>query len=187
MIDAATGRTEISAGAIAQVRLGGPLADAQNLTVTVGDRPATGVTNSSGLLSFRLPAGLSPGAAIVLVSSGTDVALPVAIGVDQPPPAVNFATISGTRVDGSRPARPGELITLNVSGLADAGATVAASHVLVFVGISQHGAVQVTPGSGGTHNVQFVLDPFMGAGPQPLSVSVDGRMSAQVTLPVRTN
>jgi len=57
---------------------------------------------------------------------------------------------------------------------------------MVFVGIAQQNAVQVTPANG-NHNVQFVLDPFMGAGTQPLSVSIDGRVSAQVSFPVRPN
>jgi hypothetical protein len=186
VIDAATGRTEIPAGSAAQVHVTGPLADAPNPVVTVGDRPATGVTNSFGLLTFNIPAGLAPGAAIVQVTSGSEAALPLAIGVDLPPPTVNFASISGTRVDAFRPARPGELVTVNVSGLAEAGAAVATSRVMVFVGIAQQNAVQVTPANG-NHNVQFVLDPFMGAGTQPLSVSIDGRVSAQVSFPVRPN
>jgi hypothetical protein len=122
----------------------------------------------------------------VQVTSGSEAALPLAIGVDLPPPTVNFASISGTRVDAFRPARPGELVTVNVSGLAEAGAAVATSRVMVFVGIAQQNAVQVTPANG-NHNVQFVLDPFMGAGTQPLSVSIDGRVSAQVSFPVRPN
>jgi hypothetical protein len=186
IVDAATGKTEISAGGSAQVRITGPLADVPNVTVTVGDRAATRVSNSAGLLSFVLPAGLTPGAAIVQVSSGSDISLPLAIGVDQPPPTVNFASISGTRVDALRPARPGELVTVNVSGMAEAGTAVANSRVVVIVGISQHAAVQITP-SGTSHNVQFVLDPFMGTGPQPLSVSIDGRVSPQVPFPVRAN
>ena len=186
VVDAATGRSEIAVGATAQVRLTGPLASASNLVVTVGDRPASGIVNSSGLLSFRVPAGLNPGAAIVNVSAGGESALPLAMGIDLPPPTVNFATISGTRVDALRPARPGELVTVNVSGLGEPGSAVAASRVVVTVGIAQHGAVQVTP-TNGSHNVQFVLDPFMGAGPQPLAVSIDGRVSAQVSFPVRAN
>ncbi len=186
VVDSATGRSEIAVGATAQVRLTGPLANASNLVVTVGDRPASGIVNSSGLLSFRVPAGLNPGAAIVNVSSGSESALPLAMGIDLPPPAVNFATISGTRVDALRPARPGELVTVNVSGLGDPGSAVAASRVVVTVGIAQHGAAQVTP-SNGSHNVQFVLDSLMGAGPQPLSVSIDGRVSAQISFPVRAN
>jgi hypothetical protein len=61
------------------------------------------------------------------VTSGSEAALPLAIGVDLPPPTVNFASISGTRVDAFRPARPGGWLRLNVSGLAEAGATVATS------------------------------------------------------------
>ena len=184
--DASTGRQEIAAGATAQVRLIGPLAEAQNLQVTVADRPATGVANSSGLLTFRLPAGLTPGPAVVRVAAGSEAALPLALIVDLPTPVVNFATISGTRVDALRPARPGELVSVSVTGLGDPGTDVSPSRVQVIVGIAVHNAVQATP-SNGSHLVQFVLDPGMGAGTQPLSVSIDGRLSPQVPFPVRTN
>ena len=187
VIDAATGRTEIPAGGVAQVRLAGLLADSQSLQVTVGDRPATGVTNALGLLTFRLPAGLAPGPAIVRVSAGNDAAAALVLSVDIPPPVVNFATISGTRVDALRPARPGELVSVSVSNLADYNADVAPSRVQVIVGLSVHNAVQVTPANGSGHVVQFVLDPLMGAGTQALSVSIDGRASAQVAFPVRAN
>ena len=184
--DASTGRQEIAAGAVAQVRLVGPLAEAQNLQVTVADRPATAVTSSFGLITFRLPASLTPGPAIIRVAAGSDAALPAVLVVDLPAPVVNFATISGTRVDALRPARPGELVSVSVTGLGDPGSDVAAARVQVIVGIALHNAVQVTP-SNGSHLVQFVLDPGMGAGTQPLSVSIDGRISPQVPFPVRAN
>lgn len=182
--DSATGRLEIAAGALASVRLAGPLADIQNLTVTVGDRPATNVANSSGLLTFRLPASLTPGPAVVRVSAGSDAALPLALVVDVPAPVVNFATMSGIRVDAQRPARPGELVTVNVSGLSDG--EVSPSRVTVNVGIARHAAVQVS-GSNGLHQVLFQLDSGIGTGPQTLTVSIEGRVSAPFNFPVRAN
>lgn len=184
--DSATGRPEISAGALASVRIAGPMAEAATLTVTVADRPATNVSNAGGLLTFRLPATVPPGPAIVRVFAGSDAALPLALMVDVPPPVVNFATISGTRVDTQRPARPGEVVSVNVSGLAEAGAEVSASRVSVMVGIARHSAVQVTSSNGG-HQVMFQLDPGIGSGPQTLTVAVDGRVSAPFSFPVRAN
>jgi hypothetical protein len=186
VVDPATGRAEIASGGTAQVRVAGPLADVPNLVVMVGDRPATGVVNSGGLLSFRLPLGLNPGVAIVQVSAGNEAALPVAMAIDVPPPVVNFASISGAVVDTLRPARPGELVTVNVSGLAEVGAAVASARVIVVVGEIRHTAVQVTPVNG-SHNVQFVLDSSITAGPQLLTVSIDGRVSSQFSFLVRPN
>jgi hypothetical protein len=100
---------------------------------------------------------------------------------------VNFTAVQGTRIDATRPARPGELVTVNVSGLADAAAIIAPARVTVTVGITQQPAVQVAPAGGGSHNIQFILDQFMGAGTQPLSVSIDGRTSNQIPFPVRAN
>lgn len=186
--DSATGRIEIPAGATAQARLTGALADVPGVQVTVGDRAAAVVSNQGGLLTFRVPAGLTPGPALVRIALGSDVALPSVLVVDQPAPVVNFASISGQRVDAQRPARPGELVTLNVSGMAEAGATVSASHMKVAVGFVQHDAVAVTPANGSSaHNVQFVLDAGLATGNYVAGVIVDGRVSAPVAFPVRAN
>lgn len=188
IVDSSTGRAEIPAGSVAQARLTGALAETPGVQVTVADRAAVLISNQGGLLTFRVPAGLAPGAALVRIAAGSDVALPSMLIVDQPPPVVNFASISGQRVDAQRPARPGELVTLNVSGLAEAGASVATDRVKVAMGFAQYEAVSVTPANGsGTHNVQFVLDAGLATGNYLIAAVIDGRMSAPVAFPVRAN
>ncbi|MFN7921237.1 MAG: IPT/TIG domain-containing protein [Bryobacteraceae bacterium] len=184
------GRTEIPAGGVATVRISGPVGDlaANQVRVTVDDKPATIVSYGGGSLTFRVPAELNPGPAVLRLAptSGADSPFPIVMVVDQPPPSITGISISGTRVDAARPARPGELVTLQVSALADAGADIATARVAVFVGQAQHAAASVTPVSGG-HAVQFVLDPATPAGAQSVSISVDGRLSASVPFPVRAN
>jgi len=182
------GRTDIPAGGVAVARLAGPLADlpASALQLSIGDRAATIVSNIGGVLTFRIPPGLTPGPAITRLSSSGDTALPSVVSIDQPLPTVTGVSVSGSRVDALRPARPGELLTVNANGLGETGTEIAASRVTVLVGSTSHAAASVTPSNGG-HLVQFILDSATSAGNQSLSVSIDGRVSAAVPLPVRSN
>jgi uncharacterized protein (TIGR03437 family) len=185
--DPATGRPAAPTGAVAMLHVAGPLADAQAtaIRVSVGELAATVVSYSGGQLVFRVPAGLSAGAAIVRVSSTSgDAAIPVAMQVDPPPPAITAVQVSGTRVDASRPAQPGDVIALTVTGLAEGPAEVTAGAVWVNVAGFLHPSVSVSPLNGG-HVVQFVLDRGIPNGPQTVSVSVNGRNSEPVPLPVR--
>ncbi|MCC6588434.1 MAG: IPT/TIG domain-containing protein [Bryobacterales bacterium] len=189
VVDATTGRPDTAAGALAQARLVGAIADvsATNLQVTVGERPAQVVSFNNGTLVFRVPTGLTPGPAVLRVTTPTgDGPRPVVMSIDVPPPVVVTVTASGTRIDASRPARPGELLVVVVTGAADNDAEIGASRVKVNVGGTTHNALQVNPANG-THVIQFVLDASVPQGSQPLTVSVDGRVSAAFALPVRTN
>ena len=84
---------------------------------------------------------------------------------------------SGSSIDASRAALPGDVLNVFTTGLADAGTDVAASRVAVVIGGVTHPAIQVTQQDNG-HLVQIVLSSSVAAGTQvPLQVSVDGRIS----------
>jgi hypothetical protein len=108
------------------------------------------------------------------------------MSVDKPLPSITSIQISGTKVDSTRPARPGELVHVSVSNIGDPGAEVAVSRAFVRVGQVSHPAVAVNPATG-HHVVQFVLDASTAPGAQTLAVVVDGRPSAAVQFPVRAN
>lgn len=189
VVDATTGRPDTAAGALAQARLTGAIVDvpAASLQVTVADRPAQVVSFNGGVLVFRVPNGATPGPAVLRVTGPTgDGPRPIVMGIDVPPPVIVTVTASGTRIDTNRPARPGELLVVVVTGAAENDAEIAASRVRVSVGGVSHNAVQVNPANG-THVIQFVLDAAVAPGAQTLTLSVDGRLSAPFALPVRTN
>ncbi|MBL8294724.1 MAG: matrixin family metalloprotease [Bryobacterales bacterium] len=190
VVDGTSGRVDIPVGGLAQATLTGPITEvpANGLTVTVNDRPAQIVSWTGGVLTFTVPAGLTPGVAVLRVTTpGIESPRPIAMGIDIPPPAVVSVQVSGTRVDAARPAQPGELLSVVVSGLGDPGQEIATSRVTVQVGALQHRAAQVTAQQGGNHVVQFILDQGVPPGSQILTVNVDGRVSAGFTLPVRAN
>jgi hypothetical protein len=180
-------RTGVSAGGSATVQVTGPLAEqpAAALRVTVADQAATIVSYNGGLLVFRIPATIAPGPAIVRVSSNSDSALPMVLTVDPQPPIIEQVQVSGTRVDANRPVQPGELVSLIVTGLGDTSAEPLSRIAVIVAAFSQR-VTSVNP-LNGRHVVQFVLDAGIPAGPQVVSVSIDGRSSEPVSLPVRRN
>ncbi|MEZ5352001.1 MAG: IPT/TIG domain-containing protein [Bryobacteraceae bacterium] len=187
--DPATGRAGIPAGSLAVLQVAGPLAEtaATSLRVSVNDQPAVVSSYAGGQLVFRVPASSASGPALVRIASATgDASLPVAMVVDPPPPAIVSAQVSGIKVDSSRPAQPGEVISLTVAGLADPGTEVATGAVFVNVAAILHPAVSIAA-LNGQHVVQFVLDRSIPAGPQTVSITVDGRTSEPAPLPVRRN
>lgn len=190
VVAANSGRLDIPVGGLAQATLSGPIVEVpvSGLTVTLNDHVVQISSWVGGVLTFPVPAGLTPGVAVLRVTTPvTEAPRPIAMGIDVPPPVVVSVQVSGTRVDAARPAQPGELVSVIVTGLGDLGQEIASSRVTVQVGTVAHRAAQVTAQPGGSHVVQFVLDAAVPPGSHPLTVSIDGRASAGFTLPVRAN
>lgn len=185
VVDVANGRTEIAAGAVGSVRLLTPAGDvpAASIQVLVSDRPAVVTGWSGGTLLFRVPVGVPPGPAVLRVAVGSESAS-LAMVVDAAPPAIAGIQSGGAPVDAQRPARPGQLIVVSMTGTPEGD--LALNRVSVQVnGLGQ--TVASVAASPGGHTVQFLLDELTQAGTQQLTVAVDGRVSAPFALPVRTN
>jgi uncharacterized protein (TIGR03437 family) len=181
--DAVSARADVSAGAVAAVPVSAGL-ESTTVQVTVNDRAATVVSFQGGELQFRVPSELAPGPAVVRVSVGGVAAPPVVMQVDLPPPEITLVTAAGARIDATRAARPGELLSVAVKGLAEPGAEVGLSRVKVMVGLSPQQVLLVTR-QDGAHVVHFNLDTATPVGSQPLVIVVDGRESAPFALAVR--
>lgn len=85
--DAASGRASVLPGGTASVRLNGPVTEvpASALRVTVGEKAATVVSFTGGVLVFRVPADVPAGpAAVVRMTANGDPVLPIAMGLDGP-------------------------------------------------------------------------------------------------------
>jgi hypothetical protein len=183
--DAASGRMDIPAGAAAAIRLSGvapelPLAAIQ---VQVADHAAQAVSYSGGMLTFQVPNGLAPGPAPVRVAVSGEALPALALSVDVPPPVIASVFAGTVRIDGQRPARPGELLTINVTGLADPGAEISATRLRVYIAGLTHAVVQTGATANG-HQVQILLDAGLPGALHPMTVSIDGRMSPAYSLPV---
>jgi len=147
-----------------------------NPVITVGDRPANVLLSNPNQVTFVIPLGLPTGPAILRFTNGTDTAA-IAVAIDALPPNVqNVAGPGNNIVDSSRPARPGDLLTMAVTGLSDGVAVPDAKRVRVSVAGVDHTPVGIQP-QGAGHQVQIVLSPAVNAGQVPLTVSMDGRSS----------
>ncbi len=149
--------------------------------VTFNNAPATLLYSSPTQINLQIPNGLLVGPAILRLNNGVENNLPVAVAID-PAPALIAAILNsaGASVNSNSAARPGDVITLALNGLADAGTVVATSRVRVNVGGVDFVPLAVTQvGNTGTYQVQFSLSDAVKSGLQPVIVYIDGRSSLQ--------
>jgi uncharacterized protein (TIGR03437 family) len=158
-------------------------ANLTNGTLTLGDRPVTVVSLSPTQITFVVPAGLTPGPAVLKYSNGSDTAS-VVIQIDPIPPDVRTVLASGdVTINASRPARPGDVLNVVVASLAEPNAVPDSRRVRVNIAGVDHPALSITARSG-VHEVQVKLSPSVGSGQAPLTVSMDGHGSLPYSIPV---
>ncbi|MGH9661580.1 MAG: hypothetical protein ACRD96_23735, partial [Bryobacteraceae bacterium] len=140
-------------------------------TVTVAGLPATVLSSTPSLITFRVPLGVAIGPAIVRFGDSVSLVLQI----DPLPPEIRGITSGvGAAVDATRPARIGDLLYLLVAGLGDASL----ARISIRVGGVEHQGIELVAGAGGTHTVPFVLLPSAPVGAAPVTIAVDGRASA---------
>jgi uncharacterized protein (TIGR03437 family) len=172
LVNATPNQTAIYSGAT--VILSG--SNLLNPAITVGDRPAQILLSNPSQVTFAMPLGLPTGPAILRFSNGVDN-VAIAVAIDALPPNVqNVAGPGNTTVDLNRPARPGDVLTMVVTGLTDGLAVPDSKRVRVNIAGVNHAPVGIVP-QAGAHQVQIVLSPSVNAGQVPLTVSMDGRSS----------
>jgi len=189
LLNPTTGQPGVYAGSPA-------LAQVANLFPAVGVTPVLLLNDQSvpvtslapGQVGFTVPAGFPTGPAVLRLLYGPEQIYPVIVNIDPPPPSIVMITTGALPVDALRPARPGEALIVLVTGLAEAGATIAPNRIRVTVGGLEHPALAVAPGTLGptSHQILFILSASMPTGQHPLTVSVDGKTSLPAVLPVRT-
>jgi uncharacterized protein (TIGR03437 family) len=150
----------------------------------VGGQAATILNSSPSQVIFQVPLGLAAGPAVLRFSNGAGTAA-VVISIDAAPPGV-LNVVSGldnVRIDANRPARPGDVLNVLVSGLANAGVTPDSKLVHVNIAGVDHAPVGIAP-VGAAHQVVIVLSSAVGSGQVPLTISVGSRNSQPYYIPV---
>ncbi len=163
------------------VNLGG------TITVTLNGQavPVTGVEN--GVVTFTVPNNLPVGPIALRVSIAGEAGLPIGVQV-LPPPALITSVLAGFNqvITEARPARPGEILTVLVSGLPEnLTSTAAAPKVSMSVNGVEHRIISMNP-LGGALQLQFILQSTLPSGSLPVAISIDGISTALFNLPVRT-
>jgi uncharacterized protein (TIGR03437 family) len=154
-----------------------------NPTITVGGLTAAILKSNPSQVSFQVPFGLPVGPAVLRFTNGVDTAA-IVIAIEAAPPGVlNVVGSDNIKIDTNRPARPGDLLNVLVTGLTDAGATMDARRVHVNIAGVDHSPTAVNP-MGASHQVLVVLSPSVSSGQAPLTVSVGNRNSQPYYIPV---
>ena len=180
---------------------------ASTVTVTVAGKPASVTIASPNQLSIQIPVDAAPGMVSLVVTVGGVASTPFAISLDTYAPALFTAngsgtgnglllTPAGTYVTLAAPAKPGDSIVIfgagfgptspqSPTGTAPAGPAATTSPVTITVGklpatVSYAGA---TPGFLGLYQVNFTVPAGL-QGTQPVIVSIGGRTSAPISLPL---
>jgi hypothetical protein len=93
--------------------------------------------------------------------------------------------VSNVNISATSPAHPGEILNVQVAGLAAPNAVVAPGRVHITVGGDDMLAGSVTELTAKSFLIQFTLDQAAPAGTQvPLTVSIDGKTSLPVYIPI---
>lgn len=190
VINAATGLPIVNAGNTAIVTVlttPSPLSSSA-LVLSWNDRQLPIASVNGNQLTFQIPADATPGQYALRVDTNGQRGLAIGVSVDPAPPLINaVSSIFNQPVDAARPAHPGDLLNVQVIGLADAGTVVAGSRVTANAGgidipVNQIAAV------GAGHQVLLFLPQNVPLGTQvPLTISIDGRVSAPALLNIRSN
>ncbi|MEP7363097.1 MAG: matrixin family metalloprotease [Acidobacteriota bacterium] len=183
--EAGSGRLDVVPGSAAVAQLAGLSSEQGQVQVTLNGSPVQSAGISGGVLTFTIPSGTPAGPAALRVKVNSEELPPIAVSVDLPPPSIAGVFSGGTKIDLTRPARPGEVITVVVAGAGDLGGEVASSRLKVQVDGQLLPVLQIGQNADGTYSVQVQLDGALTAGAHMLTVAVDARVSPMLSLPVR--
>lgn len=154
--------------------------------VTINNLPAAILHTSPAQIDLVVPASLQPGPAILRLTNGGTNAYPVVVVIAPAPPSISTVqSASSVNISATNPAHPGEILTVQVAGLAAPESVVAPSRVQITVGGDDMPAGTVTEVNAKSYLIQFTLDLAVPTGAQvPLTVSIDGKTSLPAYIPV---
>ncbi|MBZ5595522.1 MAG: matrixin family metalloprotease [Acidobacteriia bacterium] len=155
-------------------------------TVTINNVPATILYASASQINLVVPASLKAGPAILRLNNGSTNAYPVVVVIGPAPPSITaIENASNVTISASNPAQAGDVLNVQVTGLAPSGTAVAPGRVNLTAGGVDMPAGSVTDVNDTTSVIQFKLDPNVAPGAQiPLTVSIDGKTSLPVYIPI---
>ncbi len=161
------------------------VAPGQAPVVTLGGQPVSLISATASQLTLQIPPVLPVGPAILTLNNGAANAWPVAVNVDNPPATiVSVQNAAGVPLDTTHAVRPGDLVTVTLSGFAPAAPAIAPGSVQVSVGGALYTPFQLTPVSA-VWQVTFVLDASVPPGTaDQLVVYLNGMSSLPSTMPV---
>jgi uncharacterized protein (TIGR03437 family) len=155
-------------------------------TVTFSSLRATILSVTPTQINLVVPASLHPGPAILRLNNGTTTAYPVVVAIAPAPPSISAVhSVTNAIISATNPAHPGEILNVQITGLAPSDAAVAPGRVRITVGGDDMVAGNVTEVNATSSVIQFTLDQAVPTGAQvPLTVSIDGKTSLPAYIPI---
>lgn len=177
----------IPVGGVAEINTSGLPSSLSGWVMTIANQPAAMTLGANGQILAGIPFGLLPGPAEVKLISPTGIAVPpVLLQIDAPPPVIT-GTINGfgTPIDSSHLVQAGDTITVKAVGVLDAlGNLPNISTVALNAGGSDIPALSLSQSSSGSV-IQFALPQNLPSGATQVTLRVDTRISAPVTIYIR--
>jgi hypothetical protein len=158
------------------------------ISATIGGQPAAVIDFQGGVATIRVPAGLTPGPAVLNVQAFGQPLLPSAIQIDPSPPSILTVQIQGgPLVSMTNQPRPGDVLLIQAVVPADLAAAGGVQW-RAFSAALEHTVLGVTPSPHQPQMVTLVVilspqTPVLL--PTPLALAANGRTSPSVNLVVR--
>lgn len=152
--------------------------------VTLNDVSAVILFANSNQINFLVPAGVTAGPATLRLNTGSAIAQPVTVQIDNPPPAIAAVNNTGGALVASSlgaSVSAGDLLNVLVTGLDPAVAVRARAQVS---GIEMP-VQQVVALPGGGVQLQVMLTQSFAGARVPVTISLDGSASAPFYITVR--
>ncbi len=189
LTNALPGLTGAYAGATVSL-YGSNLAVPNTATVVTFNGEAANILFSSPTqVNLQIPADIAAGPAQLKVFNGALNSYVVAVNIDTPPASVtSIQDTNGNPIGASSPGKPGDLLSVNLSGFAPDGTEIDPAQVTVGVNGLSHKTLSISQPATGIWQVNFLLKPDEPAGTaQSLIVYFNGRSSYPATIPINAS
>jgi uncharacterized protein (TIGR03437 family) len=178
VLNAATGLSGVPVGGTAVISMTNVPLSLTGWMLTIGGQ-TTGWSLVNGQINAIVPGGLTPGPAIVQLTSPTGATVPsIVMKIDAPLPVISSVlNAAGVPISSSQPAHPGDFLTLNTTGLSDGVTQITTSNIFVTADGVSVPVIQVNYPA-----IQVQLPLSVPTGTVPLAIGIGTRISAPVFL-----
>ncbi len=189
VVNAATGQPPLAPGVTGILNvLSSPVPPSSlSLSLFLSDRPIPILSVNGSQVVFQIPAGIATGIYLLRLDANGIRGQQVAVSIDASPPQITgiISGFTNQPINPNNTARGGDLVSVQVLGLADPGVFVAPSRVDVNVGGMDISPVQVIAVGQGHQVLAFLPANVATGSAVSITVSVDGRVSPPSTIAIR--
>jgi hypothetical protein len=157
------------------------------VAATLNDLPVAVASAGNGRVNLSVPGGMESGFALLRLTIEGEGSASALVMVSGAAPSVQrVESAEQFVVDGSRPATPGEMVTISFTEPSLSGdAVLRANEVSVSIGGVEHQTLRVLRVGDNLFQTTITLSRSLANGTLPMALTVNGRSSGVSQLPVR--